>query len=169
MTTPPDTRPQLPYTGTERELLDAFLEFHRATLLWKCAELTDDQLRERAVPPSRLSLLGLVRHLTEVERGWFHNFLGEEAAPLYYSKEAPDDDFDALDSVPPAEVLARYRAELDRIRREIAAIALDTEHTDRRGRTFSLRWVYIHMIEEYARHNGHADLIRERIDGVTGE
>jgi uncharacterized damage-inducible protein DinB len=169
MTTPPDTRPQPPYTGTERELLDAFLEFHRATLLWKCADLTDDQLKERSVPPSGLALLGLVRHLTEVERGWFHDFLGERAAPVYFSKEAPDDDFDALDSAKPSEVLARYEAELDRIRREIAPLPLDTEHTDSRGQTFSLRWVYIHMIEEYARHNGHADLIRERIDGVTGE
>lgn len=169
MTTPPDTRPQPPYNGTERELLDAFLEFHRATLLWKCAGLTDDQLKERAVPPSGLALLGLVRHLTEVERGWFHDFLGENAAPVYFSKEAPDDDFDALDSAKPAEVLARYESELDRIRREIAPLPLETEHTDSRGRTYSLRWVYIHMIEEYARHNGHADLLRERIDGVTGE
>jgi uncharacterized damage-inducible protein DinB len=169
MTTPPDTRPQVPYTGTERELLDSFLDFHRATLLWKCAGLTDDQLRERPVPPSGLALLGLVRHLTEVERGWFHDFLGEEAKPIYYTEEARDDDFDALDSAEPAVVFARYEAEMDRIRRDIAAIPLETEHTDDRGRTCSLRWVYIHMIEEYARHNGHADLIRERIDGATGE
>ena len=169
MTTPPDTRPQPPTTGTERELLDAFLDFHRATLLWKCAGLTDSQLRERPVPPSGLAMLGLVRHLTEVERGWFFDYLGEDAAPVYFSKEAPDDDFDALDSAPPADVIARYQDELDRIRRDIAPIPLEAEHTDRRGRTHSLRWVYLHMIEEYARHNGHADLIREAIDGATGE
>jgi|SRR4051794_2105936 hypothetical protein len=168
-TAPPDTRPEPPQTGTERALLEAFLDFHRATLLWKCAGLTDEQLRTKAVPTSDLTLLGLLRHLTEVERGWFFDHLPHEATPIYFSKEQPNDDFDALHTVPPAEVLARYESEVDRIRREIAAVPLDHEHTDKRGTTFSLRWVYLHMIEEYARHNGHADLLREAIDGVTGE
>jgi hypothetical protein len=168
-TAPPDTRTQPPETGAERALLDGFLDFHRDTLLWKCAGLTDEQLRTRAVPTSALTLLGMLRHLTEVERGWFFDHLPHEATPIYFSEDAPDDDFDALDSVPVAEVVARYRAEVDRIRQEIASVPLDHEYTDRRGHTFSLRWVYIHMIEEYARHNGHADLIREAIDGVTGE
>jgi uncharacterized damage-inducible protein DinB len=168
-TAPPDTRPQPPSTGAERVLLDGFLDFHRETLLWKCAGLTDDQLRTRAVSTSGLTLLGLVRHLTEVERGWFFDHLPYEATPIYFSEAAPNDDFDALDSAPPREVLARYRTEVDRIRQEIAAVPLDHEFTDKRGKTFSLRWVYLHMIEEYARHNGHADLLREAIDGVTGE
>ena len=167
--TPKDDRTELDTTGPERALLDGFLEFHRQTLLWKCAELTDEQLAARSVPTSALSLLGLLRHLVEVERGWFLPYLGEKSEPVYFSDQRPNDDFDATDSVPVAEVLARYRTEVDRIRRDIAAVPLDAEHTDRRGTTFSLRWVYIHMIEEYARHNGHADLLREALDGATGE
>jgi uncharacterized damage-inducible protein DinB len=168
-TAPPDTRTEPPETGAERALLDGFLDFHRETLLWKCAGLTDDQLRARSVPTSTLSLLGILRHVTEVERGWFFDHLPHEATPVYFTDDAPNDDFDATDSVPVAEVVARYRAEVDRIRAEIAAVPLDHEYTDKRGRTYSLRWVYLHMIEEYSRHNGHADLIREAIDGVTGE
>ena len=168
-TAPPDTRPRPAETGAERLLLGGFLDFHRETLLWKCAGLTDEQLKARSVPTSTLSLLGIVRHLTEVERGWFFDHLPHEATPVYFTDEAPDDDFDATDSVPVADVLARYRAEIDRIRREIAAVPLDHEYTDKRGKTFSLRWVYVHMIEEYARHNGHADLLREALDGATGE
>jgi hypothetical protein len=168
-TAPPDTRTPPPETGAERALLDGFLDLHRETLLWKCAGLTDEQLRQKAVPTSALSLLGILRHITEVERGWFFDHLPHEATPIYFTEEAPNDDFDAVDSVPPSEVFDRYRAEVDRIRAEIAAVPLDHEYTDKRGSTFSLRWVYLHMIEEYARHNGHADLIREAIDGVTGE
>jgi uncharacterized damage-inducible protein DinB len=169
MTTPKDDRTEYPTSADERTLLDGVLDYHRETLLWKCAELTDEQLRTRAVPTSALTLLGIVRHITDVERGWFFDYLGEEAEPVYYTKQAPNDDFDALDSATVREVLDRYRAEVDRIRRDIAAVPLDTDHTDSRGRTFSLRWVYLHMIEEYARHNGHADLIREAIDGAVGE
>ena len=168
-TAPPDTRRQPPDTGAERVLLDGFLDLHRETLLWKCAGLTDDQLRAKAVPTSALTLLGLVRHLTDVERGWFFDHLPHEATPIYYTEDAPNDDFDAVDSVPVAEVLDRYRAEVDRIRAEIGAVPLDHEYTDPRGRTYSLRWVYVHLIEEYARHNGHADLLREQIDGAVGE
>jgi uncharacterized damage-inducible protein DinB len=167
-TAPPDPRAELPRTGDERVLLDAFLDFHRDTLRWKCAALTDDQLKAHSVASSALTLLGLVRHLTEVERGWFFPFLGEQPEPVYYTTERVNDDFDALDSVPSAEVFARWDAEVARIRRDIAALPLEAEFTER-GKTFSLRWVYLHMIEEYARHNGHADLIREGVDGVTGE
>ena len=150
-------------------MLEGFLDFHRETLRWKCAGLTDEQLASRSVPTSALALLGLLRHITEVERWWFLPFVGEvDPAPIYFSEEKLNDDFDALDTVPPAGVLARWDAEIDRIRRELPAVDLDAEFT-RRGSRFSLRWVYLHMIEEYARHNGHADLVREGIDGVTGE
>jgi hypothetical protein len=168
-TAPPDNRPQPPESGDERRLLEGMLEFHRATLLWKCAGLTDEQLRTKAVPTSDLTLLGLVRHITDVERGWFFDYLPYEATPIYFSKERNNDDFDAVDSVPVADVFARLQSEVDRIRTEIAAVPLDQEYTDKRGKTYSLRWVYLHMIEEYCRHNGHADMIREAIDGVTGE
>jgi hypothetical protein len=168
-TAPPDTRREPPETGDERAMLEGMLEFHRATLLWKCAGLSDEQLRSNGVPTSDLTLLGLVRHITEVERGWFFDYLPYEATPIYFTKERPNDDFDALDSAPVADVFARLQSELDLIRREIAVVPLDQEFTDKRGKAYSLRWVYLHMIEEYARHNGHADLIREGIDGVTGE
>ena len=167
-TAPPDTRREPPETGDERAMLDGFLDFHRQTLRWKCADLTDEQLKAYSVGSSALTLLGLVRHITEVERWWFLPFVGEEPDPVYFTDERPNDDFDALDTVPPAAVFDRLDAELGRIRAAVAPIGLDAEFV-RAGKPFSLRWVYLHMVEEYARHNGHADLIREAIDGVTGE
>ena len=168
-TAPPDTRREPPETGDERAMLEGFLDFHRETLRWKCAALTDEQLRTYSVGSSRLTLLGLVRHITEVERWWFLPFVGEEDPdPVYFTEQKPNDDFDALASAAPVDVLARWDAEVGRIRQVVAPLDLDTEFT-RRGKAFSLRWVYLHMIEEYARHNGHADLVREAIDGVTGE
>jgi hypothetical protein len=168
-TAPPDIRIQPPETGSERPMLEGFLDFHRETLRWKCAGLTDDQLKTYSVSTSRLTLLGLLRHLVGVERWWFLPFAGDiDPTPTYFSEEKLNDDFDALDTVPPAEVLARWDAEIARVRAAVAGLDLDTEFV-RRDETFSLRWVYIHMIEEYARHNGHADLLREAIDGVTGE
>jgi len=149
-------------------MLAGFLDWHRETLRWKCAGLTDEQLRTHSVASSGLTLLGLVRHLTEVERWWFLPFLGEEPEPVYFTDDKPNDDFDALDTVPAAEVFDRLAAEVGRIRAAVAPIGLDAEFV-RKGKAYSLRWVYLHMIEEYARHNGHADLVREAIDGVTGE
>jgi uncharacterized damage-inducible protein DinB len=164
-----------PKTAPERETLDAFLDFHRATLLTKCSGLSDEQLRQRSVPPSSLSLLGLLRHMTDVERSWFRRTLaGDDVPPIYYTDANPDDDFDATDSIAVDEVYTAYAAEVETVRAITASYDLDA--TGRRMRNdgavmidFSLRWIYQHMIEEYARHNGHADLLRERIDGVTGE
>jgi hypothetical protein len=161
-----------PRVAAEREMLDAWLDFHRATLLLKCEGLTDEQLKTRSVEPSSLSLLGLVRHMTEVERGWFRRVLvAEDAKPLYYAPGNDDGDFDDVESADVAADLARFREEVEHCRRVAA------EHPDldsvgkalRHGREFSLRWIYVHMIEEYARHNGHADFLRERIDGRTGQ
>jgi len=131
-------RPDGPLTGPERPMLQAFLDWQRATLLYKCAGLTGEQLAERIVPPSGLSLLGLVRHMTEVERAWFRKrFAGEPVDDPFGSDKTAD--FERID---PARAVADYAR---------------------------LRWIYLHMIEEYARHNGHADLLRERTDGATGE
>src|SRR3954469_22551876 len=106
----------------EREMRLAWLDYHRATLAWKCDGLTDDQLRERAVPPSTLSLLGLVRHMVEVERGWFRRTMeGEDIAPIYYSAERPDDDFDDLGSATPESVFARWREECEHARQVVDA------------------------------------------------
>jgi uncharacterized damage-inducible protein DinB len=153
----------------EREMLAAWVDYHRATLLRKCAGLSDEQLKERSCPPSSMSLLGLVRHMTEVENGWFAASLTDEGyRPLYSSREERDGDWDNLDSAPTDDVFAAYLAECDKSRRVATGVGLDHTFEDR-GKTFSVRWVYTHMIEEYARHNGHADLLRERIDGAVGE
>jgi uncharacterized damage-inducible protein DinB len=167
---PPDLRPQPQTVGSERELLEGFLDFHRATLLWKCDMLTDEQLRERSVPPSGLSLLGLLRHLADVERTWFRQrFMGEDVPDLYPSEDDPDTDFTEVATADVAAALDSFRAEIEAARAVVRDRSLDETFTGPSGTTYSLRWVYLHMIEEYARHNGHADLLRERIDGVTGE
>lgn len=161
-----------PLAADERSVLDSFLDYHRATLLRKCAGLTGEQLVLRSVPPSSLSLLGLVRHMTEVERHWFRRVLrAEDAPPQHWSRKNPDGDFDDVDAAQAAGDLARFQEEVATCRRfaaehpDLGTVGLGASH----GRKVSLRWIYVHMIEEYARHNGHADLIRERIDGATGE
>lgn len=162
-------RNEPPLVSDERTMLDTWLDFHRATLAMKCEGLTEAQLREASTPPSELTLLGLVRHMADVERGWFRNVLGGEgAAPIYSTEEDPDGEFHRLDEADTAEAFARWLAEIDHARVLVRGRSLDDIGV-RRGEEFSLRWIYVHMIEEYARHNGHADLIRERIDGVTGD
>lgn len=135
----------------------------------KCAGLTPEQLRERAVPPSNLSLLGLVRHLADTERKWFGLVLsGEELPNFWTTGPAELDHAFAVDGADPEEAFARWRAECARSR-EIAAKLPSLDHVGYEGETeFSLRFVLTHMIDEYARHAGHADLLRERIDGTTG-
>ncbi|MEU7555691.1 DinB family protein [Streptomyces sp. NPDC044571] len=164
------TRREPVHVGDERATLTSVLQWQRDTLRMKCAGLTDEQLRRRAVSPSGLSLLGLVRHLAEVERGWFRNVLNGEDVRGYYPKNEAGEwtEFDVEDADPAhafglwEETCARSRAIVE------AAPSLDvTGHYG--DETYSLRYVLAHMIEEYARHNGHADLIREAIDGVTGE
>lgn len=157
----------------ERESLEAFLDHQRATLLVKCAGLTAEQLKQHPVPPSTLSLLGLVRHMTNVERWWVRIHGGGQDLPFScFTPDEPDVAFRGADS-------ADAEADLDLFRREVAAArdALSGKHLGETvhghgndsGQVRDIRWIYVHMIEEYARHNGHADLIRERIDGVTGE
>ena len=152
-------------------MLTAWLDWHRATLEHKCAGLSDEQLREQSTPPSKLSLLGLVRHMAEVERAWFRRVLAGEDVPLVYS---PTGDFQvAYDATGAdvAEAFENWRSECELARKvEAAAPSLEVTGMQRKwGVPVSLRWILVHMIEEYARHNGHADLLRERIDGVTGE
>ncbi|WP_433334183.1 DinB family protein [Spirillospora sp. CA-294931] len=149
-----------------------FLEFQRETLIWKCSGLLPDQLRLRAVPPSELSLLGLVRHLTDVERNWFSRVLaGEDVRPVYW-RDAPARDTDFIVEGADIEESFRLWYEACARSRELTAAAESLGATGvhpRTGLVHSLRWILTHMIEEYARHNGHADLLRERIDGETGE
>jgi uncharacterized damage-inducible protein DinB len=153
----------------EREMLEGWLEFHRQTLRWKLEGLDDQQLKERSVPPSTMSLLGLVRHMAEVERGWFRRTLaGEDAPAMFYDDESPDGDFDLIDDAVVSDDLATWQSQIDAARAIAATRSLDDSGL-RRAQPCSLRWIYVHMIEEYARHNGHADLLRERIDGATGD
>ncbi|MFJ8792306.1 DinB family protein [Streptomyces sp. NPDC102462] len=157
----------------ERTMLEGWLDYHRDTLALKCADLTDAQLRTASVAPSELSLMGLVRHLAEVERNWFRKVLvGDDPGPIYYSEEDPDGEFHLTESDTWQEAYATWQAEIETARRHAAGFGLDdlSRGVSRFSKEpFSLRWIYTHMIEEYARHNGHADLIRERIDGATGE
>ena len=153
--------------GDERTMLADYLDYYRATFEAKCRGLASDQLDVRSVPPSSLSLHGLVRHLAGCERWWFRQqFAGLDLPDLYEG----DDDFDALDG-DANEALALWRAECAASRAIVdAAPSLDATGTRRStGEPISLRWVMLRMITEYARHDGHADLLRELIDGATGE
>ncbi len=172
--TPPDRRTEPPLVADEAATLLGFLEYQRQTLEWKCAGLTPRQLATRAVPTTEVTLLGLVRHLAAVEVGWLVGFGG-----LPYDIW-PDvvRDRDEQFRVDPATVTAdevesaraTSRAVASAVRSVAARLPLDT--ADRpwgRDEEFSLRWILVHLVEEYARHNGHADLVREALDGVTGE
>ena len=157
-------------TGDERATLTGFLDYHRGTLEWKCAGLTPEQLARRAIPPSTLSLLGLVRHLADVERSWFRErFAGEDVPDLFGLRDNPGADFLGTADADPAADIALLRGEIEAVKETVRDRGLDETLTSPSGEVYTLRWVYLHMIEEYARHNGHADLIRERIDGATGE
>jgi uncharacterized damage-inducible protein DinB len=164
-----DHRVDPPFLAEDRAMLDAWLDYHRETLAVKCDGLDEQQLKRRAVEPSTMSLLGLVRHMAEVERNWFRRVLeGADAGPIFYNDEYPDGDFDLLDDADVASDMATWQAEIEHAREVSRVRSLDDTGT-RRGNPVSLRWILVHMIEEYARHNGHADLLRERIDGATGD
>ncbi|MEU5208467.1 DinB family protein [Streptomyces sp. NPDC020742] len=159
-----------PVRAGERETLRAFLDFHRATLAMKTEGLGDEELRRRSMPPSTLSLLGLVRHMAEVERTWFRRVINDEDVPLLWS---PEGDYQAAydaDGATGSEAFAAWQEEVAHARRiERAAPSLDvTGYQPRWDEHVSLRLVMHHLIHEYARHNGHADLLREGIDGSVG-
>ncbi|PWV46856.1 putative damage-inducible protein DinB [Nocardiopsis sp. L17-MgMaSL7] len=166
-----DPRIDPPYVADERAMLENWLEWHRETLAVKCQGLTDDQLRVRSTPPSPMSLLGLVRHMAYVEHMWFRVVLaGEDYHSPIKRPGDRDGDFLNVGSASVEESFAVWRSEIDNARKASAGLSLDAVgRNQRHGEDCSLRWILVHMIEEYARHNGHADLIRERVDGVTGE
>ena len=159
-----------PVIAGEREMLRVFLDYHRATLALKCDGLSDVDLRRRSMPPSGLSLIGLVRHMAEVERTWFRRVINGEDIPLVWSDQGDFQvAYDPTGATRP-EAFGAWEAEVEHARRiEAAAESLDvTGYQARWGEDVSLRLVMLHMIHEYARHNGHADLIREGIDGTVG-
>lgn len=170
-----DPRHDPPTSGDERETLQGFLRWQRETLELKCSGLDAAQLATRSVEPSTLSLLGLVRHMADVERGWFRRFMaGEDAPPIYYSKDDPDGDFDGAvaDHSVVEDAWDAWRREVafaDRFVADAPSLDIAGKKVDPDRGPMSLRWVLVHMIEEYARHLGHADLLRERIDGAIGQ
>jgi uncharacterized damage-inducible protein DinB len=159
-----------PTLADERETLRAFLDFHRSTLAMKCDGLSDEDLRRASSPPSTLSLLGLVRHMAEVERTWFRKVVNAEDIPLVWSDEGDYQVAYDASTATRAEAFEAWQAEVKHSRRiEEAAESLDvTAHAARWGEDVSLRLVMIHVLLEYARHNGHADFLREAIDGTVG-
>jgi Protein of unknown function (DUF664) len=169
-TVPPVTRIDQPVTADERATLEGLLDWHRATFVWKCAGLTGEQLALRPVPASSLSLLGLIRHLTDTERAWFRRRVGGLVLPDVYGRpDRPEAAFEEGDPGSAEADLARLTAEWELCRQAAAGVPLEATFEHESWGTLSVRWVYGHMIAEYARHLGHADLIRESIDGVTGE
>lgn len=166
----PQTIYDVPREADERTTLTAFLDWQREVLAQKCAGLSPDQLRRRAVPPSTLSLLGLVRHMADVERVWFRVRVDREELDALYSSEAdPDGEFDNVDTADVDEAFRTWRGECERSRQVVAARDLEeTGVNPTNGRVMSVRWTLVHMIEEYSRHNGHADLLRQCIDGAVG-
>ncbi|MBW0101611.1 DinB family protein [Pseudonocardia sp. KRD291] len=169
----PDPRTEADPRADERVTLEGFLRWQRQTLEIKCAGLDADALARRVVPHSTLSLLGLLRHLADVERAWFRRVLsGLDAPPLFYTADDRDGDFDGARADPELVEQARsaWRDEVAFAERFVAeAPDLDVTGQHHRRGAMSLRWVLVHMIEEYARHNGHADLLRQGIDGAVGE
>jgi Protein of unknown function (DUF664) len=167
---PPAERGEEPARdSSERDLLLSWLDWHRATMAIKCEGLTAAQLGQRSCPPSELTLLGLVRHLTEIERNYLAAWAGIADLPHYYSDEDPDGDFHLPDPVTDEVVRQAFdawRAESDRSR-HIVTEADSLDQPNAKGSP--LRWVVVYVLREYARHNGHADLLREAIDGATGE
>ena len=164
-------RPLPPLNADERTVLESWLDFHRATLAMKCEGLDDEQAAAACVPPSGFTLTGLVQHMAEVERNWFRRVLTGEQTPPIYDPEAdpdgPDGGFALAEGATLRDAIATWRAEIARAREHCADRTLaDTGRF--MEQEVNLRWIYVHMIEEYARHNGHADLLRERIDGSTG-
>jgi hypothetical protein len=166
-----------PFSADERTMLISWLDYHRETLAEICAGLTPRQLATCSVAPSDLSLLGLVRHLAKVESTWFVARVAGIDSPPRYSTEADADADLHVPAVTAAELallvddaFTVWRAAIDQADEILAGVAsLDEEFLHARdGVMISVRWLLVHMIEEYARHNGHADLLREAIDGRTG-
>jgi Protein of unknown function (DUF664) len=165
-TAPEVTRPQRQLIADERSALEGFLGYHQSTLRWKCQGLTGDELSQRALPPSQLSLLGIVRHMAEMERWWFQRSAGglAELGDVY-----AEDCFELAAPGRAEADFAIFDAECGASREALKDRSLD-DLFSHPGRDFELdvRFAYVHMIEEYARHNGHADLLREQIDGLVG-
>jgi len=154
-------------TGDDRGILEGYLAWQRTTLLNVCAGLTAEQLATRATPPSTLSLLGLVRHLAKVERVWLRQRVAGQDVASLYGGPGNDTDFQEIDAARAEQEVQQLRQEWYLADEAVASVPV-THEIDVRGQAMSLRMIYLHLIGEYARHNGHADLLRQALDGVTG-
>ncbi len=168
---PAVTRRDPPFEADERTMLNAWLDYHRATLLQKCEGLDPSLLVRASVPPSSLSLLGLVRHMMLVEWWWFEHIFADGPTPEPIATDVDSDaDFNLLDPDRVDADMAAFLHQCDHSRVIVEgtdSLNVCSSSSDREAR--ELRWIMVHMIEEYARHNGHADLLRECIDGSVGE
>jgi uncharacterized damage-inducible protein DinB len=165
---PPPAADELVATGTEREVLEAFLDFHRDVLIRKVSGVTEQEARYRRVP-SMTTLAGLIKHMIGVERGWFQRILAqrpvEEIGP---NVGGGADSWELAEGDTVESLVDEYRRTCEQSRHTAAHFALDHAVPQRRLGQVSLRWIYVHMIEETARHNGHADILREQTDGAVG-
>jgi uncharacterized damage-inducible protein DinB len=159
---------RVPFTGDEKQSLRVSLDRHRDAVLWKLEGLDDASLR-RAMTPSGTNLLGLVKHLAAVEYGWFCETFGRETEPMPFDEDDPDADLRVEPDETTEDVLAFYARARAASDRAIDELDLDATGMAWFGEAVSLRWVLIHMVEETARHAGHADIVRELIDGTTGD
>jgi hypothetical protein len=167
---PAVTRTEPPLTGDDDAMLPPWLDYQRTTLLWKCELLEGDALVRQSVPPSGVSLLGIVRHMTIVEWHWFEHVFAGALTPQPISTDHDEDaDWNDLDPVQAMADIELFQRQCE-VSREIVAGAESMDHLAVKARdTMALRWIMVHMIEEYARHNGHADFLRELVDGAVGE
>jgi uncharacterized damage-inducible protein DinB len=165
---PPLGADELVATGTEREVLEAFLDFHREVLVRKVSGVSEQEARYRRVP-SRTTLAGLLKHMIGVERGWFQRVLaGRSADEIGPNVGGGDDSWELAANETVESLVEEYRRTCEQSRQTAARFALDHAVPQRRLGRVSLRWIYVHMIEETARHVGHADILREQTDGATG-
>ena len=155
------------FAEDERSVLLGYLAYHRAVLARKLDGLRDEQARLTTCPPSTLTLLGLIRHMTDVERWWFRRVLLAEDVPALFDDE---EEWRVPEDATIAEAMAAYWSEIKTIDRHLVTASMDDHNLGESGAgQHMLRRTIVHMIEEYARHCGHADLIREAIDGATGD
>ena len=163
-----ETRYGVPVRGDEKEVLGGFLDHYRKTMLAICEGLTEEQVRKPMVA-SGTSLLGMMQHLAWTERGWFTEVVAQQKVDYPFDEEDPDADFKVADDVTKEEIFDLYRQACDESRAILEKASLDDlAWVEYRKLNYNVRWVVVHMIEETARHAGHADILREMIDGRIG-
>ncbi len=163
-----DNRFGAPVAGDEKEVLGGFLDHYRRTLLEICQGLSEEDLRRPAVA-SGTSLLGLVKHLAYVERGWFHEHIANDPFDYPFDMNDPEADLRIEEGETSEDIFQLYRDACESSRGALTAASLDDViEYPQRTRDYKVRWIVVHMLEETARHVGHADIIREQIDGRTG-